>query len=108
MVLQQSIHYPDVTTQVSNNRGNLQLLERGKEKWEITKTLIRTTPNGFTYPYYLDKDSKCIYYNVWMPCTSPKPDFPLIGEVEYTEEEITVWNPSWTKKKEELEDEKNN
>ena len=43
-----------------------------------------------------------------MPCTSPKPDFPLIGEVEYTEEEITVWNPSWTKKKEELEDEKNN
>ena len=48
MVLQQSIHYPDVTTQVSNNRGNLQLLERGKEKWEITKTLIRTTPNGFT------------------------------------------------------------
>ena len=103
MVLQQSIHYPDVTTQVSNNRGNLQLLERGKEKWEITKTLIRTTPNGFTYPYYLDKKGECVY-NSWMP----KPDFPLIGEIEYTEEEITVWNPSWTKKKKELEDEENN
>ena len=108
MVLQQSIHYQDAIAQVANNRGNLQLLERGKEKWEITKTLIRTAPNGFKYPYYLDKNGKCVYYNSWMPSTSPKPDFPLIGEVEYTEEEITVWNPSWTKKKEELEDEENN
>ena len=103
MVLQQSIHYPDATTQIASNRGNLQLLERGKEKWEIAKTLIRITPNGFKYPYYLDKKGECVY-NSWMP----KPDIPLIGEIEYTEEEITVWNPSWTKKKEELEDEENN
>ena len=108
MVLQQSIHYQDAIAQVANNRGNLQLLERGKEKWEITKTLIRTAPNGFKYPYYLDKNGKCVYYNSWMPSTSPEPDFPLIGEVEYTEEEITVWNPSWTKKKKELENEENN
>ena len=108
MVLQQSIHYQDAIAQVANNRGNLQLLERGKEKWEITKTLIRTAPNGFKYPYYLDKNGKCVYYNSWMPSTSPEPDFPLIGEIEYTEEEITVWNPSWTKKKKELEDEENN
>ena len=108
MVLQQSIHYQDAIAQVANNRGNLQLLERGKEKWEITKTLIRTAPNGFKYPYYLDKNGKCVYYNSWMPSTSPEPDLPLIGEIEYTEEEITVWNPSWTKKKEELKDEENN
>ena len=108
MVLQQSIHYQDAIAQVANNRGNLQLLERGKEKWEITKTLVRTAPNGFKYPYYLDKNGKCVYDNSWMPRTSPEPDFPLIGEIEYTEEEITVWNPSWTKKKKELEDEENN
>ena len=107
MVLHQSIHYPDATTQIASNHGNLQLLERGKEKWEIAKTLIRTTPNGFKYPYYLDKKGECVY-NSWMPCTSPELDLPLIGEIEYTEEEITVWNPSWTKKKEELEDEENN
>ena len=47
MILQQSMHYPDATTQIASNRGNLQLLERGKEKWEIAKTLIRITPNGF-------------------------------------------------------------
>ena len=107
MILQQSIHYPDATTQIASNRGNLQLLERGKEKWEIAKTLIQTTPNGFKYPYYLDKKGECVY-NSWMPCTSPESDLPLIGEIEYTEEEITVWNPSWTKKKEELKDEENN
>lgn len=98
MVFQESIHYPDATTQVSSNRGNLQLLERGKGKWEIAKTLIRTTPNGFQYPCYLDKNNNCVYYNLWMGGAS---DFPIIGDVEYTEEEITVWHKSWEEENDE-------
>ena len=49
MILQQSMHYPDATTQIASNRGNLQLLERGKEKWEIAKTLNgkARNPTGF-------------------------------------------------------------
>ena len=95
MVLQQSIHYPDATTQIASNRGNLQLLERGKNKWEIAKTIIRIAPNGFKYPCYLDKNGECVYYNSWIAYTSTEPDFPIIGEVEIIEEGITVYHKSW-------------
>lgn len=106
MFFYESIHYPDANTQVASNHGNLQLLERGKDKWEITKTIIRITHNGFKYPCYLDKDNRCVYYNSWIPSTSETPDFPIIGEVETTEEGITVYHKSWNKG--ENEDEESN
>ncbi|MGM9544387.1 MAG: hypothetical protein ACI3T9_05335 [Romboutsia timonensis] len=86
MVLQQSIHYQSANAQMYSNHCRYDILQRGQHKWEITKTLIRKTPNGFQYPYFLDKEGKCVYKGIGGY------EFPIIGEVEYTEEQVEmIW-----------------
>lgn len=85
MYLKQSGHYLDATNQMGSNKGRMEILERGKIKWEITKTLIRICSDKPLWAYYLDKVGDCVYYTL---LHSDK--YIVIGEVEYINEEVII------------------
>ena len=62
MILKKSIHYNDASTQMGSNRCRMRILEQGANKWQITKTLIYTRPNGFHSVYWVDVYGNYVFY----------------------------------------------
>lgn len=86
MVLKQSIHYPDATTQMGNNLCRMQILEQGANKWQIAKTLIYTRPNGFHSVYWVDVFGNYVFYLDFAESISD--EYAEIGEVIEVNEPI--------------------
>lgn len=86
MILQQSVHYFDATTQMGSNLCRMRILEQGAKKWQITKTLIYTRPNGFHSVYWVDIFNKYVFYLEFAESISDK--YAEIGEVIEVNEPI--------------------
>ena len=86
MVLKQSIHYPDATTQMGNNLCRMRILEQGAKKWQIAKTLIYTRPNGFHSVYWVDVFGNYVFYLDFAESISDR--YAEIGEVVEVPEPI--------------------
>lgn len=85
MHILKSEHYTDATTQMGFNRCRKEILERGKSKWGIVKTLIHNCGDKPLWAYYLDQKGNCVYYTLII-----NDDFAIIGEASYTNEEVIV------------------
>ena len=79
MILKQSIHYSDASTQMGSNQCRMRILEQGANKWQITKTLIYTRPNGFHSVYWVDVYNNYVFYLDF--AESITDEYAKIGEV---------------------------
>ena len=86
MILKQSIHYNDASTQMGSNQCRMRILEQGANKWQITKTLIYTQPNGFHSVYWVDVFGRYVFYIDFAESISAK--YAEIGEVVEISEPI--------------------
>ena len=86
MILKQSIHYNDASTQMGSNQCRMRILEQGANKWQITKTLIYTRPNGFHSVYWIDVFGRYVFYIDFAESISDK--YAEIGEVVEISEPI--------------------
>ena len=86
MILKKSIHYNDVSAQMGSNRCRMRILEQGANKWQITKTLIYTRPNGFHSVYWVDVFGRYVFYIDFAESISDK--YSEIGEVVEISEPI--------------------
>ena len=86
MILKKSIHYNDASTQMGSNRCRTRILEQGANKWQITKTLIYTQPNGFNSVYWVDVFGRYVFYIDFAESISDK--YAEIGEVVEISEPI--------------------
>lgn len=86
MILKQSIHYPDAVEQMGSNMCRMRILEGYAKKWQITKTLIYTRPNGFHSVYWVDIFNKYVFYLEFAESISNK--YAEIGEVIEVNEPI--------------------
>ena len=82
MIINKSIHCQDAMEQVASN--GKKILTTGARKWDIKKTLVYVAENGMHYPTWLDSKGKYVYYIIG----AVKGAYPIIGELEYTNEEI--------------------
>lgn len=62
MILKKSIHYNDASAQMGSNQCRMRILEQYANKWQITKTLIYTRPNGFHSVYWVDVFGHYVFY----------------------------------------------
>ena len=86
MILKKSIHYNDASAQMGSNRCRMRILEQGANKWQITKTLIYTQPNGFHSVYWVDAFGRYVFYIDFAESISDK--YSEIGEVVEISEPI--------------------
>lgn len=86
MVLKQSIHYPDVVTQMGSNLCRMRILEGYAKKWQIAKTLIYTRPNGFHSVYWVDVFGHYVFYLDFAESITDR--YAEIGEVVEINEPI--------------------
>ena len=79
MILKKSIHYNDASAQMESNQYRMRILEQGANKWQITKTLIYTRPNGFHSVYWVDVYNNYVFYLDF--AESITDEYAKIGEV---------------------------
>lgn len=89
MILKPSIHYNDACNQVASNstlysNATQHILTLGVRKWDIVKTLVYIMPNGLHCPVWLDSEGRYVYRNLGTIAGN----YPVIGELEYTEDPI--------------------
>lgn len=87
MILKQSIHFKDAQVQLAN-MSLARCVDKYKNKWDITSTLVHVYKGGCHAPYYLDSKGDVVCYSL----TKTPTDYVKIGEVLYTEESIEVNN----------------
>ena len=79
MILKQSIHYNDASTQMGSKQSRMKILEQDANKWQITKTLIYARPNGFHSVYWIDVYGNYVFYLDF--AESITDEYAKIGEV---------------------------
>ena len=84
MNIKMSIHHKDAAEHVASN--GKKILTTGARKWDIKKTLVYVNPNGMHFPVWLDSKGNYVYYITG----TVKGAYPIIGDVEYTNEKIEL------------------